>query len=223
MSSSTAGRPGVATPHRLRADAARNRERILAAAREAFGAHGTDVPLDEIARRAGVGNATLYRHFPDRSSLLFHVLLHVRHRIIERTEALLEGDHDPFEALRHVLLSASQERVGALCLLMVDSGVDLAAPELVAARERLVELTELLVERAHRAGQLRRDVKAADLLLAVTRLTRPLPGDGCPEGWNPTLVQRHLQIFLDGLRTPARSTLPGEAPELADLTTGNRG
>ncbi len=200
---------------RLRADAVRNRERILDAARDAFVAEGGEVPLDEIARRAGVGNATLYRHFPDRTSLLFHVLLYMKQRIIERAQSLLEGDHDPFEALSEAMLSTSDECIGALCISLLDSGIDHEHPELVASREQVMSVTQRLIDRARDSGQLRPDIGSGDLLIAVGRLTRPMPGGLCPGG--RMMARRHLQIFLDGLRAPARTELPGPALEVADL------
>lgn len=211
----TAPTPATMARSRPRADAVRNRERIVAAAREALVAEGADVALDEIARRAGVGNATLYRHFPDRETLLYHVLLDVNERFAERTESLLEGDLDPFEALSVALLETADERVGALCTLLLDSGIDSEAPELVASRERMNALTERLIERAHASGGLRDDIGSGDLLVAVARLTRPMPGGVCPGG--PRAARRHLQVFIDGLRAPARSRLQGPALEMSDL------
>jgi AcrR family transcriptional regulator len=202
---------------RPRADAVRNRERILDAARDAFVRFGPDAPLDEIARRAGVGNATLYRHFPDRASLQLHVLLHVNERIIERAEEALEADVEPFEALRRMVLDAAAERVGGLCPMLRETrenGEDLD-PLVAASKQRMHETTRRVIERAHAAGQLRRDVDAGDLLVAIARLTMPMPGSQC--AGSERLARRHLQIFLDGLRTPARSTLPGRATTLADL------
>ncbi|RKN04193.1 TetR/AcrR family transcriptional regulator [Streptomyces radicis] len=198
---------------RTRADAVRNRERILAAAREAVVDQGPHVPLDEIARRAGVGNATLYRHFPDRESLLFHVLLYVNERIVGRAQQTLETEHDPFEALRSMILHAAEERVGGLCP-MLSFGLDHEDPRLLASRDRMQRITQQLIDRAHASGQLRRDVGAGDLLVAVARLTLPVPGT---HGSDTTMARRHLQIFLDGLRTPPRSELPGAAITLEDL------
>src|SRR4051794_23585109 len=80
----TAGAPAAVRVHRTRADALRNRERIVAAARDVFVEYGPDAPLDEIARRAGIGNATLYRHFADRQALAHAVLLSVVTRTADR-------------------------------------------------------------------------------------------------------------------------------------------
>lgn len=221
--------PGRAAPT-ARADAARNRERIVAAAREAFVIHGADAPLDEIARRAGVGNATLYRHFPDRRTLVHGVVLAVTERIADRAQAALArtgatGERpeagpsevtDAFEALTHFVFAAVEERIGALCP-MLSGGLARDDPQLLAGRERLEGLVEELLRRAKSAGQLRSDVETGDLLLAVTQLTRPLPGTGCAA--IARFVDRHVQLFLDGLRAPARSELPGHAATLEELRT----
>ncbi|MFI7275968.1 TetR/AcrR family transcriptional regulator [Streptomyces sp. NPDC049879] len=201
------------TGTRLRADALRNRERILAAAREAFVLYGTDARLDEIARRAGVGNATLYRHFPDREALLIAVLLDVNHRIIDEARAALEADSDPFEALHRLVLNAAGERVGGLCP-MLGGDVDPRDPQLVASNARMHETVQRLVDRAHASGQLRPDVGSGDILVGVARLTSPVPGTDQDD---EMLLLRHLQIFVDGLRAPAPGTLPGESRSLADL------
>jgi AcrR family transcriptional regulator len=84
---------------RLRADARRNRDQILLAARDVFIERGPDAALDEVARRAGVGNATLYRRFPDRRSLLRAVLVDVFRRVGDEARLALVEESDPFEAL----------------------------------------------------------------------------------------------------------------------------
>ncbi|WP_234430949.1 TetR/AcrR family transcriptional regulator [Streptomyces sp. NRRL F-4489] len=204
----------VAVQPRLRADAVRNRERIIAAARETMVEHGADVPFDEIARRAGVGNATLYRHFADRRELIHHVTLSVMSRMADRAERALVAEPDAFEALRRFAHDAVEERIGALCPLLSD-GVDVAHPDLLAARDRLDAAVAALMGAARDSGRLRPDIAAGDLMVALTQLTRPLPGSGCSEF--DKFVHRHLQLFLDGLQAPARSELPGCAATLEDL------
>ncbi|MGW7516585.1 TetR/AcrR family transcriptional regulator [Streptomyces sp. NPDC054796] len=212
---------------KVRADATRNRERIISAAREAFVIHGADAPLDEIARHAGIGNATLYRHFPDRDALVRGVVLAVTDRIATRARTAIQeataeagggGDGAAFEAVRRFVFGAVEERVGALCP-MLSARFDKADPELLAARQRLEGLVEELIDRAQRAGELRPDVAVGDLMVALSQLTRPLPGSGCAEIGR--FVDRHLQLFLDGLRAPARSTLPGHAATLEELRKGS--
>ncbi|MGP3949239.1 TetR/AcrR family transcriptional regulator [Streptomyces sp. 7N604] len=200
---------------RLRADALRNRERIITAAREMFVEYGAEVPLDEVARRAGVGNATLYRHFADRRELIHRVSLHVMDRIATQAEAALAEEPDAFEALRRFAHAAADERIGALCPLLSQSGNDKNHPERLEARDRLGRIIEALMARARSAGQLRTDIDVGDLMVAITQLTRPLPGNDCVAF--DQFVHRHLQLLLDGLRAPARSELPGSAATLEDL------
>lgn len=98
---------------------------------------------------------------------------------------------------------------------MLDGTFEMDQPELVAERTRLEEAVRGLVDRAHRSGKLRPDVDVGDLLVAVSQLTRPLPGTACLN--MDRFVHRHLQLFLDGLEAPARSVLPGSAATLEDL------
>lgn len=208
---------------RLRADAQRNRERIVAAARETMVEHGADVPLDEVARRAGVGNATLYRHFPDRADLIHHVTLSVMDRVADRAERAHAEEGDAFQALRIFAHAAVEARIGALCSLL-SNGVDKDHPDLLAARGRLDAAVEALMGAARDSGQLRTDIAVGDLMVAITQLTRPLPGWESPRATSgrtcadfDKFVHRHLQLFLDGLMAPARSELPGSAVTLDDL------
>lgn len=201
-------------PHRPRADALRNRERIVTAAREIFVEYGPDAPLDEIARRAGIGNATLYRHFTDRSALVHAVVLYVMGRVGDMAERSVTEEGDPFAALRRFAHAAIDERIGALCP-MLSSAFDRTDPTLEAGRTRLEAAVEGLMERARRAGRLRTDVAVGDLMVALSQLTRPLPGTCCLD--MDRFAHRHLQLYLDGLEAPARSELPGSAATLEDL------
>ncbi|MFI6639377.1 TetR/AcrR family transcriptional regulator [Streptomyces sp. NPDC050504] len=199
---------------RPRADALRNRERIVTAAREMFVEFGPFAPLDDVARRAGVGNATLYRHFPDRDALVHGVVLAVMSSVNDQAERAAAEEADTFDALVRFAHAAAGERIGALCP-MLSSGFDGHHPELVAERARLEVSVQGLVTRAQEAGRLRTDVAVGDLMVALSQLTRPLPGVGCLD--IDQFVHRHLAIFLDGLQAPARSALPGKAATLEDL------
>ncbi|MEV5848844.1 TetR/AcrR family transcriptional regulator [Streptomyces sp. NPDC048179] len=206
--------PAVRKAPRPRADALRNRERIVTAAREMFTEFGPDVPLDEIARRAGVGNATLYRNFPDRDALVREVVCSVMDRTSEAAELALAETGDAFEALERFVHASADERISALCP-MVASTFDENHPDLEAARERCERLIGQLMDRAKASGRLRPDVGVGDVMIAVAQLSRPPAGTGCRI--NDRFVHRHLQLFLDGLRAPARSTLPGTAVTMEDL------
>ncbi|WP_320780233.1 TetR/AcrR family transcriptional regulator [Streptomyces sp. CRN 30] len=199
---------------RPRADAQRNRERILAAAQEMFVEHGPEVPLDEVARRAGVGNATVYRNFPDRDALVREVVCSVMDRMARAAEVALAQRGDAFEALERFVHAAADERISALCP-MVSATFDQHHPDLEAARNRVEGLVGEIMGRAMATGQLRGDVGVGDLMVAVAQLSRPPAGTKCLRG--DRFTHRHLQLFLDGLRAPARTTLPGTAITVEDL------
>jgi AcrR family transcriptional regulator len=199
---------------RLRADASRNRGRIVDAARLAIVEFGPEVALDEVARRAGVGNATLYRHFSDRAELIRQVALSVMAGAAKRAEDALAEESDAFAALQRFVFEAAQERIGALCP-MISEAFDRDDPQVAAQVQRMERSINAILDRARRAGQLRDDIAVGDLMVALTQLTRPLPGTGCA-GFD-RFVHRHLQLFLDGLRAPARSVLVGTAATLEDL------
>lgn len=206
--------PEQRTTPRPRADALRNRERIVTAAREMFVEFGPDVPLDEIARRAGVGNATVYRNFPDRDALVREVVCSVMDRVAEQAEQMLAASGDAFEALSRFVHASADERVSALCPMMSETFYK-QHPDLVAARGRMEQLVEKLMARAQKAGQLRPDVGVGDLMISVVQLSRPPAGAMCLA--HDRFVHRYLQLFLDGMRAPARSELPGTAATLEEL------
>lgn len=199
---------------RLRADARRNRERIVNAAREMFVEFGPDVPLDDVARRAGVGNATLYRHFADRRELVHEVVLSVLERITVRGEAATAEEPDAFAALRRFAHGAADEKIAAMCPLLSED-VDKSHPDMVAMRERLDDATTALVDRAHASGQLRTDVGTGDLMMVITHLARPLPGTGCVA--NEQFMHRHIDLMLDGMRNLDPTPLTGPAMAIRDL------
>ncbi|MER6405050.1 helix-turn-helix domain-containing protein [Streptomyces viridosporus] len=199
---------------RPRADALRNRERIVTAAREMFVEFGPDVPFDEIARRAGVGNATVYRNFPDRDALVREVVCSVMDRTARAAELALDETGDAFEALERFAHTAADERISALCP-MISSTFDRNHPDLEDARRRVENLVARLMDRAKAAGRLRADVEYGDLMMGVAQLSRPPAGTGCMSA--DRFVHRHLQLFLDGMRAPARTVLPGAAVTVEGL------
>ncbi|MER6913240.1 TetR/AcrR family transcriptional regulator [Streptomyces sp. NPDC000594] len=200
---------------RPRADALRNRERIVSAARELFVEYGPVVPFDEVARRAGIGNATLYRHFPDRDALVRAVVVSVLSRTTDRAEVAAREEADTFAAVRRFVHGAADERIGALCLV-IHGDFDHDHPDLLEGRERLEGAVARLVASAQAAGRMRADVGVGDLVVMLSQLTRPLPGAGPVVDFDP-FVHRHLDILVDGFEAPARSELPGDAVTLEGL------
>src|SRR5215207_440755 len=150
----------------LRADAARNRAAIVEAARAVFAEQGLDVPLDEIARRAGTGSATLYRRFPTRGELIAAVFAE---RMTEHLRAVEAGlaDEDPWRGFAGYIQAAGamQARdLGIADLVTMDVS---AAPEIERLRSRAFDGLVQLVERAHAAGVLRADFTTEDVVLLL--------------------------------------------------------
>lgn len=182
----------------MRAVARRNREQILLAAREIFVDQGPDAPLDAIARRAGVGIATLYRRFPDREALIKAVAVDVLAALVEAARGALEREPDPAEALRRFTHAALDLRVGSV-MPALSGRIDVG--ELLAGVPGdPVEPVQEILARAQRAGLIRADAALGDIALMIIRLSRPLPGGHFPH--DAELAHRHLDIYLDGLRTP---------------------
>jgi AcrR family transcriptional regulator len=183
-------------PRPLRADARRNRARVLEAARSAFAAEGMSVPLDEIARRAGVGAGTVYRHFPTKEALFEAVILDRVQRLVEDSRSLRDAD-DPaaafFEFLSTLATEATAKR--ELSDALAGSGVDLT----VALADVIGELnTELegLLRRAQAVGAVRGDVGIADLIALLKGILLAVQRH---EGGGD-LPQRLMAVIRDGLR-----------------------
>jgi AcrR family transcriptional regulator len=178
----------------LRADAARNRARVLDVAYETFASEGLAVPIDEIARRAGVGAGTVYRHFPTKEALFAAVIENRMRHLIDDARALLES-RGPGEALFAFLCSmvlqwgaADRGLVDALAGYGIDIGC--AAPEVEDAFKAM--LGELL-RAAQEAGTARRDVDLRDLKAILV---------GCQamQAYDAALAERATDVVIDGLR-----------------------
>lgn len=204
----------VSPPSRMRADARRNREQILRAAREVFAAQGPDAPLDEIARRAGVGIATLYRRFPDRSDLILGVAADVFAALGEAALAARDSAGEPFEALRSFMHAALDLKIGSVMPALIGR-VEVGAV-LEEARQDAADPIQELLTRAQAAGTLRPDVLFGDIALMLMRLSRPLAGGQLAEDGD--LAHRQLEIYIDGLRARGSAdhgaALPGPAVDL---------
>ena len=200
----------------LRADARLNRERILAAARDSFVERGADVPLEEIAARAGVGIATLYRRFPDRAALQRAVALDVLTRVGQEARAAIEEEPDAFSALVRYMRRALAMQVSAVVPALPGS-VDLEDEEFRAVRMESASLMEAMIERAQAQGALRPGIVFGDIALLLVRLSRPLPGT-LDRAVDLEMAQRHLTLLIDGMRTEwATEALSGVELTLDDL------
>ncbi|MDX6307061.1 MAG: hypothetical protein QOI06_107 [Nocardioidaceae bacterium] len=189
---------------RLRVDAARNRQAIVDAARRLYGQRGLGVPFDEIARLAGVGNATLYRHFPTRCSLVSAVFAETLRQVVQAAEdALLASD--PWVGFaQHVLCLARLQAADRGLADLLTTEVN-GAPELENLRSSAYQKFVRIADRAKRNGALRPDFVPEDivlLLMANAGLVHRT-AETAPDAWN-----RFIHIALDGLRTAAATSGP---------------
>lgn len=207
--------PAAETARPLRADAQHNRGRILTAARDAFVERGAGAPLDEIARRAGTGIATLYRRFPDRRALMRAVVIDALQQTADALRRAADEEPDPFRALVRYMHAALDIRTGAVIPALLDE-LELDDEEMSQARDAGRELLQALVAAAHEAGTLRPDITSADIGLLIVRLSRPLPGP-FPRELNEALGHRHLDLVVNGLRPTGSADVSGPAMTLDDL------
>lgn len=192
------------TPRPLRADAARNRDRLLAAATEVFAERGLDASLEEIARRAAVSIGTLYNHFPTRESL-FDAIFPARMSILDERAAAALADADPwsgFVMFTEALFALHAEDRGLNDALA--QRVPLS-PGLIEACHRCFGHLDRLITRARDSGQLRADFETADFAALVWAMGQVIREsvDVAPQAW-----RRCLAFFLDGLRADAARPLP---------------
>lgn len=178
-----------------RADAVRNRERVLEAAKVVFNAGGPEASLEAVAKRAGVGIGTLYRHFPTREDLFEAVYRREVEQLSELAEQL-KSAKDPVDALRRWLRSnvafvATKKGMSAALALTFQSSSDLAA----FSMDRLTKAIGTLLDRAVAAGQMRADVSPEDLLRALVGMCYMHD----QPGWQSSVL-RMLDVFVDGLR-----------------------
>ena len=185
----------MAQPARpLRADAARNRARVLDVAYQTFAADGLSVPIDEIARRAGVGAGTVYRHFPTKEALFAAVIENRMQRLVDDGHALLETEgagEALFAFLRSMVLkwgAADRGLVDAMAGLGID--IACAAP---GAEEAFKAMLGELLHAAQEAGTARRDIGLGDLKAILV---------GCQamQAYDAALAERATDVVIDGLR-----------------------
>jgi AcrR family transcriptional regulator len=191
-----------------RVDAVRNRDRVLEAAKSVFSAGGADASLEAVARRAGVGIGTLYRHFPTREALFEAVYRREVEQLGDLAEQL-RSEPEPVEALRRWLRSnvefvATKKGMSAALALVAQ-----ASPELRSySFDRLTKAASVLLERAVAAGEIRSDVSPEDLLRALIGMCYMHD----QPGWQSTVL-RLLDVFVDGLRVRSgREAASGSRP-----------
>jgi len=184
------------TERQLRADARRNRERILASARAAFAESGADAQIDDVARHAGVGVGTVYRHFPTKQALLTELVRQTFRLFTEWAREALEAGGEPFALIEGLLRRIAETAAGDVGVqyALASSAAQAARSEARAEQDELIAVIAELVERARRAGTIRPGIEATDiamLICGVVSAMGPRPGFD----W-----RRHLDLVIDALR-----------------------
>ncbi len=188
----------------LRADARRNREKVLAAARAVFSENGRDAQMDDVARRAGVGVGTVYRHFPTKEALIEALMVDSFQAIAAEATAALEIA-DPWEAFASVLWRGAEIMSGDRALSEVFASIPGAMEQAMPTVEGLTESIDILMRRAKDAGVLRPDALIDDIPMVMCGIGSATKKEHrCPAPW-----RRHLMIVLDGLRATDGERLPG--------------
>lgn len=188
----------------MRKDAARNQQRIVAAARELFAERGLATSLNEIAHHAGVGVGTVYRHFPDREQLI-EGLFEER---IDQVEAVLQEaleDPDPWHGLTRFLERLIELQAANRGVQQVLLGAAGGLERIAKARARLEPLESEVVRRAHDAGVLRADAGSQDLRIMQLMLAPVIDRSGAV---TPELWRRYLALLLEALRATPQPVEP---------------
>jgi AcrR family transcriptional regulator len=206
--------PMALEDRRLRADAERNRRRLIDAAQALFRERGLDVAVAEIAQRAGVGRGTLFRNFPSKDALIAAIVTERMREAADRGNALLDAE-DPGQALFGFLeeIAGAQQLDRVLFEALADTF--LSNPEIRAAHAQIVGALDALLRRAQAAGAVRGDVGALDVLMLMKGACQAASAFSQID---PDVVRRQLDLVLGSLRVPAGDRpLRGRTPTLEDL------
>ena len=199
--------PSTATaPRPLRADAARNQRRIIAAARELFATRGLDITLDDVAEHAGVGVGTVYRRFANKQELIDGVFEQHVETMAEQAECAL-ANPDPWEGLVAYFEFACRNMAANRGLGEVIMGLDDGRDRVATMRERMQPAVEKLIDRARSAGALRPDAEPGDFyaLIHMVDAIADFSRNVNPDAW-----RRYFAVVCDGLR--ADCTPRGQLP-----------
>ena len=188
----------------LRSDARRNRERLVASARELFAAHGVDVPVEDITHHAGLGMGTLYRHFPTKEELIDAVLEDAFAELVEAAEQAAAED-DAWAGFTGFLERALAAHAANRGLKDVLAARGQGAQRAEAMRARMRPLLRRMIARAQEQGRLRPDFAPEDLPLVFWTADRVIEATAAV---SPDFWRRYLALLLDGLRAEAATPLP---------------
>jgi AcrR family transcriptional regulator len=181
----------------MRQDARENRERILAAAEAVFGAHGAAGSTEEVARRAGVGIATVFRHFPTKDALIEAALLRHFEHLEEQAQELAAGA-DPDQAWRALLRTMIETGATKLTLASLLTAGDDLPTNAVAASQRVKTAADKVLRRAQEHGAVRASVTIEEVYLLIRGLAQAT----ATMATHPDTLERAIEVVLIGLARP---------------------
>jgi AcrR family transcriptional regulator len=201
----------------LRADARRNRDQILAAAKSIFAASGAEVPMEEIARAAGVGVGTLYRRFPDRDALVRAVAMDNFERVLIDARRIAAEETSPWNGLERLLRqSVELQLVVQLAMVSHRALVILKGdPEVRRLRDEILVVLDDFVRGAQAEGKLRADVGAGDVAILFATMLRHMHAKS--DEVAAMAASRCVGIMIDGLSARPGTPLPGRPITSLDL------
>jgi AcrR family transcriptional regulator len=200
-----------------RADARRNRERVLVAAEEVFAESGVKAPVEEVARRAGVGVGTVCRNFPTKQALIEAVVGAMYQSLLEEIE-VVGADPDPARAFERFVIGLPEFQARHRALADQMANENMAASN-AGPKEQVLRAISDLVARAQAAGAIRADIGPGDvsMLFAGVAHATAIAGE-----LQPVLRERFVRIILDGLRADDPTALPGRPLDFAQLKRMNQ-
>ncbi|GAA1975206.1 helix-turn-helix domain-containing protein [Amycolatopsis minnesotensis] len=208
---------------RLRADARRNRDQILAAARAIFADHGPDVPMEEIARAAAVGVGTLYRRFPDRESLIREIARENFDRMLSQARAAADEEPTAWAALVRILRHSHELQLSIQLAMLspMAHAVLQNDPKTEEFRTGLLRTIDEVVRAGQAEGSLRTDIDTGDVAILAAMLLRRVP-KGRFTAIADLATDRCTAIMLDGLRAGVGTALPGRPLTADDIEPPGR-
>jgi AcrR family transcriptional regulator len=201
----------------LRADARRNRDQILAAAKSIFAVSGPEVPMEEIARAAGVGVGTLYRRFPDRDALVRAVAMDNFERVLIDARAIAAEETSSWRALERLLRQSVELQLSVQLAMVSHRALAILKhdPEVRRLRDEILMVMDEFVDGAQAEGKLRPDVGSGDIAILFATLLRQMRAKS-PEVAEMA-ARRCVGIMIDGLSARPGTELPGRPITSHDL------
>jgi AcrR family transcriptional regulator len=205
---------------RLRADARRNRDQILAAAKVMFARQGPDAPMEEIAREAGVGIGTLYRRFPDRQALIRAVAQDNFATVLAETRTAVAAEATAWDALVRIVRQSREVQLSVQLAILSPLARSIIRDDPITGkfRHELLETLDRVVRAAQAEGALRPDVGPGDIAALLSLLLARIPMLPAGPSWLAT--ERALALMLDGLRAQPGTELPGHPLTIEDFDAG---